>query len=150
MIKNYTTKVPVMKTIMEIEYLLSKYGATDILKKYKDGQVVAIMFRVNIKGQYYPYKLPLEEAKISHIIRKAVEIGELPKSYLNDTERARKIGWRIIKDWIDAQMSLVAIELVELEEVLLPYMYDERNDETLYEKIKHNDGFDKLLGYKND
>lgn len=149
MIKNYTTKVPVNKTIMEIEYLLSKYGATDILKKYENGQVIAIMFRVQIKGQYFPYKLPLEEAKISEIFRKAVEKGEIPKKFIKDKEQSRRTGFRIIKDWIDSQMSLVEINLVELEEVLLPYMYDEKQDKTVYELFKEK-GFDKLLGYKND
>jgi len=147
MIKNYTTKVSALRTIFEIETILSKNGATDILKKYKDGNVESIMFRIEIKGQFYPYKLPLQEDKISHIIKKAVECKELPKSYLSNTDRARRIGWRIIKDCIESQMALVQIEMVQIDEVLLPYMYNEKEDKTLYEMMIDK-GFDKLLGYK--
>ena len=39
-IKNYTTTIAVEKTVMEIEQILSKFGATNIFKMYEDGVVI--------------------------------------------------------------------------------------------------------------
>ena len=38
------------------------------------------------------------------------------------TPRSQRISWRILKDWIEAQLALIETEMVSLDQVLLPYM----------------------------
>ena len=40
-----------------------------------------------------------------------------------------------MKDWIEAQLAIVEAEMVDIEEVFLPYALNEL-DQTLYEAIK--------------
>ena len=46
-------------------------------------------------------------------------------------EQAYRTAWRIIKDWVDAQMALLETEMVDFEEVFMPYILSGR--ETLYQ-----------------
>lgn len=41
--------------------------------------------------------------------------------------------WRIIKDWVEAQMVILETKMVKIEQVFLPYLYDLESDKTFYE-----------------
>lgn len=42
-------------------------------------------------------------------------------------EQARRIAWRIIKDWVAAQMALIEAEQASLAQVFLPYAVINQN-----------------------
>jgi hypothetical protein len=46
--------------------------------------------------------------------------------------QASRVAWRIIKDWVDAQLAIIETEMVTLEQVFLPYM-QVKDNKTLYE-----------------
>jgi len=133
-IKNYTTSIAVEKTMMEIEKILASHGATHLYKVYdNDGRPIALAFKTNVGDQSVAFKLPMEESKVMIVFKQAVKNGKLPKRYWEDVEQARRTGWRIIKDWVDSQMALIEINVATLQEIFLPYMYDEQKDQTLYQ-----------------
>ena len=135
-IKNYTTTIKVEITIMEIEKILSQFGATNIFKLYENGIVKGIAFQSTINEQSLAFKLPMEEDKVLQVFNLCSKKGDIPKKFSGDREQARRTGWRIIKDWIDSQMSLIAINTVKFEQVFLPYMYDMKTNQTLFEKFE--------------
>ena len=57
------------------------------------------------------------------------------KQIKDSKEQALRVGWRNIKDWIDAQMALIETEMATIDEVFLPYILN-KNGQTLYESIK--------------
>ena len=136
-LKNYTTGINYGKTIMEIENILVEHGATNIFKQYENGVPSKIAFQYMIKdnkGDLNPinFLLPMEEEKVLQVLKTSKGV---PNNRRN-IDQARRTGWRIIKDWIDSQLALVQINLVEFEQVFLPYMYDMQKQETLYTKLK--------------
>ena len=58
-------------------------------------------------------------------------------------EQAVRTAWRIVKDWVEAQMALVETQMVSTQDVFLPYavMQDGR---TLAERVRESPQF--LLG----
>ena len=148
-LKNYTTSIDVEKTMMEIEKILANHGATHIFKMYKDGNPTALAFKFMIGEQLIGFKLPMEDEKILQVFKNAVHKGELQKRYWNDIEQARRTGWRIVKDWVDAQMALLEINVVKFEEIFLPYMYDEKKGETLFQMLEKKK-FNLAIGYDED
>ena len=62
--------------------------------------------------------------------------------YKKDGQPAR-VAWRILKDWVEAQMAIIEAEMASIEEVFLPYLL--RGDHTLYQEIE-NRGFLLLEG----
>lgn len=50
-------------------------------------------------------------------------------------EQAERVAWRILKDWIEAQMALLDIQMVKFEEIFLPYIQINK-DETIYQRLE--------------
>jgi hypothetical protein len=42
------------------------------------------------------------------------------------------VAWRIIKDWVEAQMAILESQMVQMEEIFLPYMVN-RQGQTFFE-----------------
>ena len=138
-IKYYTTKIPVEKTVGEIEKILSEHGATKILKDFDgNANVTSVSFMINVDNQAIPFKLPIEANAWIALINLAVDEKKLPKKFRHDADQARRVGWRVIRDWIDAQMALVETKTVKIDQVFLPYVYDMQSEQTLYQKFVEN------------
>ena len=139
-VKNITSVIKPEKTIMEIESLLVKFGAKAILKEYSGERVIAISFYIESpEGQRIPFKLPMKIEKTRAIIEQAVDARKLTRKFLDEpyrTDKAMIVGWRIIKDWIHAQISLAEIEYADPVEIFLPYAWNPITEKTFYEELE--------------
>lgn len=141
---NYTTEIPVEKTVLEIEKILVQAGAERILKDYDASGVISISFIINTDKGKIPVRLPMNSKAVMQVINNQTKeyVGQgskrrlvVPRKYMNDMEQARKVGWRIIKDWCEAQMALITLKMVKIQEIFLPYIVGV-NGKTLYEQIE--------------
>jgi len=123
---NYTTKIDADKTASEIARCLSLHGASAILTEYnKEEQYIEkISFRIQMGEQNLSFKLPVDWKPVYEIMAKGKKFtwgdrGEKQKAELR--LQAVRTAWRIVKDWVEAQMALVETNMVQLGEVFLPY-----------------------------
>jgi len=142
MIKNYTSGVPVDRTLARIEAILVRGGATNIAKDYKDGTLNAVSFSVIVptSGKRIAVRLPANADGVYDAMRAAVKRprrGTLDK--LRD--QANRTAWKLMQDWIEVQMSLIEMHQAEFLQVFLPYVWDGR--QTFYAALK--DGGFKML-----
>ena len=135
-IKNYTTKISHEKTVMEILKVLAGVGATNIAIGYDHGLPISITFCVKVGGKLLPFRLP---ANAKGIFERLKNDSKVPKN-LKTEEQALRVVWRIIKDWVSAQVSLIEAEVVKLEEVFLPYAVM-NSGRTLYQEVSKSDEF---------
>ncbi len=157
-ILNYTTKIPVEKTIAEIEKLLADSGANKILKKYdNESNIESISFMLTTAKGDMPFKLPMNvEAVLQTLKNQSGEYKQsgyrqrriVPESMVTK-EQARRVGWRIIKDWLEAQLALFFLRMVKIEEIFLPYMYNEKEDKTMFQILEEK-GFDNMIEHKEE
>ena len=135
-VKNITSTIKTEKTIMEIEMILQKFGAKAILKEFEGNRIKSVSFYIEHKGQKIPFKLPMNLEKARKVIVKAVEERKLPQKFYEEpfrTEKAEIVGWRIIKDWIHSNLSLMEVEFADPVEIFLPYAYNQVDGKTMYE-----------------
>ena len=126
-IKNYTTEIPAVQTVGEIQGLLAAHGARKVMMDYSDsGKVEAVTFGLMLNGTMSGFKI---EAKPEGVIRVMKKDGKNC-----DEKQAERIAWRNVKDWIAAQLALVETEQAAMEQVFLPYLLDQEN-RTLYQRI---------------
>jgi len=139
-LKNFSTSIDADKTVMEIERMLTKFGAKKILKEFDDNRrLMGLAFTVDTPNGEMPIKLPAKVDKIEQVFKVQVSKGLLPRKYWGSDwarEQSVRTAWRTIKDWIDAQFALISIEMVKVEEIFLPYAYSAKFDQTLYEAIE--------------
>lgn len=128
--KNYTTDVPASRSIGEIEKLLSHFGAAAVMKEFtSDGRVHSLSFKLQDKA----FKLPANINGVKKILYTDVRPHHSKNGMKRRDDRANRVAWRILKDWIHAQLSLIASGQAHPEQIFLPYLYDGKSKRTLYE-----------------
>jgi len=131
---NYSTKIPALRTAGEVQGILAKHGAKAIMIQYdNEGRPEALTFNIKHDQQDLSYRLPITPAKALKVLEAQHQRGQLRHSQPKpDYEQAGKVAWRIIKDWVEAQMAILETEMVSMEEVFLPYMLG-KEGKTLYQ-----------------
>lgn len=133
-ILNYTTTVDSYKTVAEIEYILMKHNAKTVLKNYENESIVGLSFLIDTGSQQIPVKMPVKIDECLLVLQN--EKKKNPKKQIKATrDQAERVAWRILKDWLEAQMALLDIEMVRFEEIFLPYI-ETSNGQTVFEIIK--------------
>lgn len=133
---NYTTQITTTKSIAEIQAMLARAKATAMLTEFDGaGNVTALSFKVQTKFGLMPFRLPCDPRAVQAVLNQQVRDRKIPKRFLNDMDQARRVGWRIIKDWLEAQLAIVETEMVTIEQVFLPYAQTETGA-TLYEALQ--------------
>jgi len=128
-LKNSTTLVSAEKSISAIEQMLSAFGATQIMKEfYTDGRCKGIAFKL----EQQVFKLPANIEGVRNYLF-ANKTDRIDGNKSRD-ERAYRVAWRILKDWVASQFSIVASGQAQPDEVLLPYLWNGR--ETFYTAYK--------------
>lgn len=133
-ILNYTTTVDAFKTVSEIEYILVKHRAKSVMKNYEGETIVGLSFLIDTGMQQIPVRLPVKVDDCLKILQK--EKRDNPRKQIKATrDQAERVAWRILKDWVEAQMALLDIEMVKFEEIFLPYI-ETNNGQTVYERLE--------------
>ena len=129
---NYTTTIEAIKTVSEIHKILAAHGAKAILTDYGDeGQVEALSFRVITPQGEASIRLPVDPDAVFSVLQKQSRLGKIPRRYVTK-QQAVRIAWRIVKDWVAAQMAILETEMVKMEQIFLPYIIGQ-GGRTLYE-----------------
>lgn len=138
-ILNYTTDVPAERTIAQVIGLLARKGAQSITQDFfDDGRVKAVRFLLKVGGIPTCFSLPVNIDGVAGVL-----MTEKPYSYrashitrdqwiAKQREAAERISWRILKDWIEAQMALIESGQAEVGQVFMPYA-QQRDGRTMYE-----------------
>ena len=133
-ILNYTTTVDSFKTVSEIEHILVKHNAKSIMKNYDGESITGLSFLIDTGVQQIPVRLPVKVDECLEVLKK--EKKNSPHSNIKATmEQAERVAWRILKDWVEAQMALLDIQMVRFEEIFLPYI-ETGNGQTIYERLE--------------
>ena len=144
---NYTTSIEATKTVAEIQSILAKHGAKAILIDYgESGTIEACSFRVITPKGDVAIRLPVDPEAVLKVLTQQSRLGRVPKRYLNQAQAIR-VAWRILKDWVAAQMAILETEMVKMEQIFLPYVIT-KDGQTVYELFKQKQF--KMLGEGED
>lgn len=138
-ILNYTTSIETEKTASEIQKKLAQAKAQAVLCEYDDDAVMSAMsFRIATPHGMIFFRLP---ANTAGVYKALLNDAKVPRK-LKTKEQAAKVAWRILKDWIEAQLAIVDAEMASMTEVFLPYAQNQ-NGQTVYQSIEQG-GFKAL------
>lgn len=133
---NYTTEIEAAKTIGEITGLLVGGKAQAIMTEFDGvGNATAVSFRIMGKFGLMSFRLPCNFLAAGKILNKQAHAGKIPRRYINDLTQARRVAWRIMRQWIEAQLALVELEMVPIEQIFLSYMQTD-DGRTVYERLE--------------
>src|SRR5262245_53819852 len=110
-ILNYTTSIEAAKSIGEITGILSRFGARQILTDYDDnGNVSGIAFTILIDGMLLSIRLP---CNVDGVFENLRTVKGVPRRLITRLQ-ARRVAWRILKAWLEAQFALYQVGQAEI------------------------------------
>lgn len=137
-ILNYTTTVPAHSSVAQIIGLLSRKGAQSITQEfYPDGRVRAVSFVMLVGMVPVRFVLPANTSGVAGVMLKDEpynhrRIGTRDQYEAKIREQAERVAWRILKDWIEAQMALIESGQAEPAQIFMPYATD-RTGQTMFQ-----------------
>lgn len=139
-ILNFSTKVDAWKTVNEIQQTLAKHGITHFSIKNEGSFPVGLSFTIDYNGTPMNFLLPANYKGVLGCMKKDRKI---PSKSKNEAQ-ALRISWRIVKNWVEAQLAIVQTESVTIHEVFMAYLIVNADGQTLSDKLLNGGGL-KLL-----
>lgn len=133
---NYTTTIDPHKSAGECVSMLALHGASAVAITYDDNQFpTGIVFQIKTELGVRQYSLPASVDGTAKAMHRAAARGRIPPRFDN-REQARRVSWRVVKDWLEAQLAMIEAGLAELERVMLPWMHEDKRG-TLHYDVWH-------------
>jgi hypothetical protein len=126
---NYTTTVTALKSIGEIQGILVGHGAKHILVDYEEEEPVGLAFMIPTPYGDTGFRLPANIDAVQKVLNRQRVRSSV------DRQMAARVAWRILKDWVRAQVAILETEMVTIDQVFLPYM-ETKDGKTLYQVMR--------------
>ena len=129
-IKNYTTTKDAFESVGEIQAMLARRGAQRLMIEYgPDQRVVSVSFTISTPGGIQALRLPSNVDATLEVLRRQKKTNS---KVIATYDQAERVSWRILRDWLDAQLAILETEMVTIDQVLLPYFIN-RSGQSVYE-----------------
>lgn len=141
-LRNYTSSVPVIRTVAQIEQLLARAGASDIRKAYgadSDGVPNAMWFSLSGAGKSATFYLPVDVPAVEQVLAEGFgnrRRRAVTKARANlAREQAARTAWRLTHDLVSVQLAYIRLTRAEVLRVFLPYLWDDQRSRTFYQSL---------------
>jgi len=117
-----TTEVEAGRSASEIVAELVKAGATAINTDYEGGTIVGLRWVMKVRGVDQLFSMPVRIGPVEKLLLAR------RKGYLADADRkriheqARRVAWRQLLRWTQAQMAMIQCGMAESAEVFFAYL----------------------------
>lgn len=135
---NYTTTIDPARTAGECIQRLAVHGATAIGVTYDAGKPTGLQFAITTTHGMRTYALPVNVTGTQKALETAWRQNRIPRSKAS-REQAERTSWRVLKDWLEAQLALIEAGVAEMPQVMLPYMVVGEAGETVWTRFLENE-----------
>lgn len=139
---NYTTQIAANKTVGEMQAALAQAGAGRISVDYEGAAPNALSFMLATPHGPRHFTLPVNVDAMHRLLMAQDKAGKLrggTKANRSSREQAERVAWRVMKDWLLAQLALVETEMAGLDQVMLPYLQIDDSGRTLYASYRETE-----------
>ena len=134
---NYTTAIRADKTAAECLAILGRSGAGAVAVTYADRKPTGLAFTLDTPHGPRSFELPVNTAGVHRRLADAYRRRDIPLKN-SGIDQAERTSWRILKDWLEAQLAIIDAQMVSLDQVMLPYLRV-GPDRTLYEAYRERE-----------
>jgi hypothetical protein len=146
---NYTTRVPVHQTVVECQLILAAAGASSAAVHFEDGRPAGLSFTLKTPHGARAFTLPVDIPAMHQVLVKAERDGKFAQTSKGTRshtgtgtyatrEHAERVAWRVVKDWLEASLALIAAEMATITEIMLPYLHV-NDGQTLWQSYRERE-----------
>jgi hypothetical protein len=118
---NYTTTIEANKSAAECIARLAEHGASAIAMTYAEKKPTGIQFRITTVHGERNFTLPVNVDGTHKVLQAAYRKGSITRRFA-ERDQAERVAWRVLKDWLEAQLALIEAGVADMAEVMLPYL----------------------------
>lgn len=138
---NYTTRIAASKTAGEVQDMLARHGATQVMLDYDGGRPVGVTFAIATELGPRTFRMPVDVDQMRQLLVQQDRAGKLRNAKMSQQERtsaehAARVAWRVVKDWLEAQLAIIETRMVQIDQVMLPYLVV--GQESLYARYRES------------
>jgi hypothetical protein len=132
-----TTQIPAERTAAEISSCLIQAGATQIATDYEGGEIKGLRWTMQIHGQDVLFAMPARVDPIFKALNDRRQSSYLRQNKApDDRAQAKRVGWRQLLRWVQAQVAMIECGMTEAAEVFFPYIQIPGTNQTLFQRFK--------------
>lgn len=139
---NYTTTIPAERTAGECQHLLGRSGASAVAVHFEEGEPAGLSFRLDTPHGRRDFTLPVNIGGMQAVLRKTDFSGLHQSRRQLDSykghQHAANVAWRVARDWLEANLALIAAGMASLDETMLPYLVVD-DSRTLYQAYRERE-----------
>lgn len=138
---NYTTTISVDRTLGEVQRILARSGCAAVATNYDEaGRAVGLSFTLRTPHGERAFSLPVNLDGVQALLStpQVQALARRRGKKYDSPEHAEAVAWRVVKDWLEAQLALIDANMATLAQVMLPYLRVD-DDHTLYERYEEHE-----------
>jgi hypothetical protein len=117
-----TTTVDAAKSMAEITAVLVAAGARTVQTTYEAGKPAGLEWSMVLYDRPVFFRMPAKAEPVCKMLHRQQRSSITRDREAKLREQAERIAWRQLLAWVQVQMSLIEIGMVEYAQVFLPYM----------------------------
>ena len=117
-----TTEVDAGRSASEIVAELVKAGASAINTDYANGVIVGLRWVMKVRGVDQLFNMPARIEPVEKLLLSRRKGPLYNQDKLRIHEQARRVAWRQLLRWIQAQMAMIQCGMAESGEVFFAYL----------------------------
>lgn len=131
-----TTKISAERTAGEIQQLLAQSGASQIVTEYdrQTREITALRWTMEIYGQTIPFAMPARVEPVYEVLLRRISPRNRNRKEDQVIDQAKRVAWRQLLRWVQAQLAMIETGMVRPEEVFMPYI-SISTGKTLYQQL---------------
>lgn len=139
---NYSTSIPVARTVSEVQTMLVNHGASAIAVRYHEKLAVGVSFVLVTPHGDRTFTMPVDVQAVQRLLAEQARAGKLkgakPRGGWDTPEHAARVAWRVLRSWLEAQLAIIEAQMVTLDQVMLPYLHVD-GEQTLYQVYRQRE-----------
>jgi hypothetical protein len=135
---NYTTTIDADKSAGECIGRLASHGASAIGITYVKAFPTGLRFSIETAWGERHYTLPVNVEGTHRALARAYQAGKISPRFAT-LDQAKRVAWRVLKHWLEAQLALIEAGVAEMQQVMLPYMQVDEVGTTLWDRYLDNE-----------
>jgi hypothetical protein len=141
---NYSTVIAAAKTVAECQELLAEAGAASVAVHYENREAAGLSFRLKTPHGTRDFSLPVNVDGAHLVIRDMLRqnpphVSRAQLDRLGSRKHAADVAWRVARDWLEANLALVAAGMASVTEIMLPYLVVGEDDRTLWQAYRERE-----------
>jgi hypothetical protein len=117
-----TTEIAAERTAAEVSSVLVQAGATSVSVRYDGGHIIGMSWTMRVGSVELPFSMPARIEPVYQVLlkRRAGFVDNQTKVRIR--AQAERVAWRQLLRWVQAQLAMIEVGMVQRAEVFMPYI----------------------------